>query len=816
VRDLPAGTVAFLFTDIEGSTRLLCELGAEGYASELGEHRRVLREAFDRYGGVEVDTQGDAFFVAFPTAAGALAAAREAQRELALPVRMGVHTGTPLLTEEGYVGADVHRAARIAAVGHGGQVLVSAATAALVDRDELHDLGEHRLKDLSAPERIFQLGDDQFLPLKTLYRTNLPIPATPFLGREHELADVRELLARDDARLLTLTGAGGSGKTRLALHAAGEAAEAYPDGVWWVPLAPLADPADVGPAAARALGGGGTLPELVDGRRLLLLLDNFEHLVEAAPEVAAVLTECPHADVLVTSRERLRVQGEHVYPVPVLARAEARQLFVTRARAAQPDFEPDEHVDDLCERLDDLPLALELAAARASLLSTTQLLERLANRLDLLRGGRDAERRQQTLRATIEWSYELLYPGERCLFAALSVFRGGWTLEAAEKVADADLELLQSLVDKSLVRRWDSGRFGMLETIREFAAERLEPKRRDELARRLLEHLLDLFEGANLGPQEIGEPDMALAQEERANVDAALDWAANAGETESALALMLLLELYWATNDPVASRKRIDQLLDAAGDGLEPRLLAHALRLRGATYDMTGRPDLGATEYERAVEILKSLGDESETAHLMGRIASAALHGGELERAIHLASEALELDRRHGQQRDEAMALNVLARAAFEQGKPEDGLRLAYESAEIAKAVDFIWWHGGTLVQAAEYLIARDDPAAATGPLLAGLESLAAVDDRVNLPIALAASAALASQQKNPARAGLLWGAVEAAADNEPRPTTDQALADYEPYLNPVRGAAFDKAKQRGRSLTIEDAVAHMLTNIDP
>src|SRR6266567_676811 len=380
--DLPTGTVTFLFTDIEGSTRLLQELGAEDYANALAEHRRVLREASERRGGVEVDTQGDAFFVAFSTAPGALDAARAAQAELELPVRMGLHTGTPLLTEEGYVGADVHRAARIAAAGHGRQVLVSTASAALVDREELRDLGEHRLKDLSAPERIFQLGGHEFPPLKTLYRTNLPVPATPFLGREHELADVRELLARDEARLLTLTGAGGSGKTRLALHAAGDAAEAYPDGVWWVPLAPLADPADVGPAAARALGGGGSLPELVDGRRLLLLLDNFEHVVEAAPEIAAVLTECPHADVLVTSRERLRVQGEHVYPVPVLERAEARRLFVTRARAAQPDFEPDELLDDLCARLDDLPLALELAAARTSLLSTAQLLERLGDRLD--------------------------------------------------------------------------------------------------------------------------------------------------------------------------------------------------------------------------------------------------------------------------------------------------------------------------------------------------------------------------------------------------------------------------------------------------
>ena len=239
MRELPRGTVTFLFTDIEGSTRLLHELGSDRYADELAGHRRVLREAFERHGGVEVDTQGDAFFVAFPTAPGALKAAREAQEALELPVRMGLHTGTPLLTEEGYVGADVHRAARIAAAGHGRQILVSASTAALLEPSNslLLDLGEHRLKDLSAPERVYQAGEGEFPRLKTLYQTNLPVPATPFLGREDELAAVGELLARDDVRLLTLTGAGGSGKTRLALQAVAAAADAYPQGVWWVPLA---------------------------------------------------------------------------------------------------------------------------------------------------------------------------------------------------------------------------------------------------------------------------------------------------------------------------------------------------------------------------------------------------------------------------------------------------------------------------------------------------------------------------------------------------------------------------------------------------
>ena len=253
--DLPSGTVTFLFTDVEGSTRLLHELGATAYAEALAEHRWLIRDACAAAGGVEVDTQGDAFFFAFPTAPGTLSAAAAFTETLAsgpIRVRVGVHTGTPLLAEEGYVGSDVHRAARIATAGHGGQVLVSASTASLVEI-ELRDLGEHRLKDLSAPERVYQLGDGEFPALKSLYRTNLPVPATPFLGREGELAEVVELLTGDGTRLLTLTGPGGTGKTRLALQAAAEASESFPDGVYWVPLAPLRDPELVLPSLARTL-----------------------------------------------------------------------------------------------------------------------------------------------------------------------------------------------------------------------------------------------------------------------------------------------------------------------------------------------------------------------------------------------------------------------------------------------------------------------------------------------------------------------------------------------------------------------------------
>jgi predicted ATPase len=802
VGELPRGTVTFLFTDIEGSTRLLDDLGEERYAEELAEHRRALRAAFERHGGVEVDTQGDAFFVAFPTAPGALDAARQAQEDLGLPVRMGLHTGTPLLTEEGYVGADVHRAARIAAAGHGRQVLVSAATATLVDGAALRDLGEQRLKDLSAPERIFQLGDEDFPPLKTLCRTNLPIPATPFLGREHELADVRTLLAQDDARLLTLTGAGGSGKTRLALQAAAEAADSYPDGVWWVPLAPLTDPADVGAAAAHALGGGGRLADLIDGRRLLLLLDNFEHVVEAAPEVAAVLAECPRADVLVTSREVLRVQGEQVYPVPVLERTEARRLFVTRARAARPDFEPDEHLDELCGRLDDLPLALELAAARTSLLSTAQLLERLGDRLDLLRGGRDAEKRQQTLRATIEWSYELLEPEERTLLAALSVFRGGWTLEAAEQVADADLELMQSLVDRSLVRRWESGRFGMLETIREFAAEQLPIDAREALLRRLLEFLLALFEGANLSPHDQGKPRMDLAQAERSNVDAALQWA-TASEPIAGLRLLERMEMYWFTNDPIRAREHVDGLLTAAGPDLEPARHARALRLRAATWEFVGRNDLAELEYAHAIELLESVGDEAEAGHLMLRIASDAIAQGDVERAKQLAGGAFDAD--------PPLALHILGRVAFAEKDAVEAARLTRESADAAGAEGKIWFRGVTLFGACEELLALGELETSQQFFSEGLELLRSVQDLVNLPIALAAGAALAAQLGDPARAGTLWGAVAAEAERSPRATTNRNMTEYAPYLEPVRGEVFEEARLRGHSLSLEEAVAYAL-----
>jgi predicted ATPase len=459
--------ITFLFTDIEGSTRLLDAVGEARYEELLAQHRIVLRDVFARHGGVEVDTQGDAFFYVFEDPGAALQAAGEGQAALAdgpVAVRMGAHTGEAIRGESGYVGREVHRAARIGAAGHGGQVVVSAATAALAGTG-LTALGEHLLKDFDEPLALFQLGDAEFPPLKTTSNTNLPRPASSFVGREREVREVAALVRAN--RLVTLTGPGGSGKTRLAIESAAELVGDVPAGVFWVGLASLRDPRLVLQTVAQTLGAKEDLRTHIGEREILLLLDNLEQVIDASPEVAALVEACPHLRLLVTSRELLRVRGEVDYEVLPLAEPDAVELFCTRA-----EVEASAAVDELCRRLDNLPLALELAAARANALTPDQILERLAQRLDLLKGGRDADPRQATLRATIEWSHDLLGEEEQKLLRRFSVFAGACTIEAAEEVAGADLDVLQSLVEKSLVRRSDN-RFWMLETIREFAAERL-------------------------------------------------------------------------------------------------------------------------------------------------------------------------------------------------------------------------------------------------------------------------------------------------------------------------------------------------------
>jgi predicted ATPase/class 3 adenylate cyclase len=522
---LPRGTVTLLFTDIEGSTSLLQQVG-ERYTQVLSECRHLLRTAFHQYHGHEVDTQGDAFFVAFARATDAVSAAVAAQRALArhswpegvtVRMRMGMHTGEPELTPEGYVGLDVHHAARIMSAAHGGQILLSQATHELVEHElpaeaSLRDLGEHRLKDLQRPTHLFQVVvadlPADFPPLKTLdaHPHNLPVQPTPLIGREREVAAVGHLLQREDVRLVTLTGPGGVGKTRLGMQVVAELSDRFADGVVFVNLAPITDPALVVPTVAQTLdireaAGQPLLERLVEmlqQKQILLLLDNFEQVVSTAVHVADLLATCPKLKVVVTSRAVLHIRAEHEFAVPPLALPDptslpdlavlphyaAVALFLLRAQAAKPDFQLTAAnayaIAEICVRLDGLPLAIELAAARIKLLPPQALLTRLSPRLAMLTGGsRDVPARQQTLRNTLQWSYDLLSGEEQRLFRRLSVFVGGCTLEAAEAVCGGGntsdgmgssvLEGVASLIDRSLLQQTEhegqEPRLMMLETV---------------------------------------------------------------------------------------------------------------------------------------------------------------------------------------------------------------------------------------------------------------------------------------------------------------------------------------------------------------
>jgi predicted ATPase/class 3 adenylate cyclase len=609
MHDLPRGTVTFLFTDIEGSTRLLDSVG-DRYGESLAAHRRLLREAFTTHGGHEVDTQGDAFFVVFASAHEAVRAAAQVQRALsahawplALPVRvrMGLHTGEPTLLHERYVGIDVHRGARVAAAGHGGQVLLSQTTRDLLgdelgDGLALRDLGEHRLKDLTQPQRLYQLMipglESAFPALVTLENrpTNLPTQPTPLIGREQELAQAADLLRRDEIRLLTLTGAAGTGKTRLALQLAADLLEEFPEGVLFVDLAATSDPSLVVSAiaqtlAVRELPGQSfeeTLAEHLRERRLLLLLDNFEQILAGAPSLAVLLAVAPDLKLLVTSRASLRLAAEREYAVQplefpdaerlievaALSQYEAVALFVERARAVRADFELTNQnaraVAEICVRLDGLPLAIELAAARVRVLTPQALLRRLGQRLRLLTGGPvDAPARQQTLRGAIDWSYALLSESEQRLLSRLSVFVGGCDLEAAEAVCDAEatfgldvLEGISSLIENSLVREQGEPRgeprYSMLETIHEYAGEKLEASDEAQgLRRRHAEHFLALAERAERVEtgQEIpheNEPDeREVAVRELPNLRAALEWTFDTRELELAVRLAAAAAWGW-------------------------------------------------------------------------------------------------------------------------------------------------------------------------------------------------------------------------------------------------------------------------------
>ena len=811
---MPTGTVTLLFTDVEGSTQLLERLGAEAYAEALEQHRRLLRDAFRRHDGYEVDTQGDAFFVAFPRAAAAVAAAQEAQGALAdgpVHVRVGIHTGEPIPTAEGYVGVDVHKGARIAAAGHGGQVLLSSTTRDLVEAD-VRDLGEHRLKDLTAPERLYQLGHDDFPPLKTIDATNLPVAASPLLGRERELDELLDLL-RDGTRLVTVTGPGGTGKTRLALQVAAELVGSYEHGVFWVPLAALSDPELVVSQIAQTIGARGELAAHVRGKELLLLVDNLEHLLAAAPALGEVLAQAKGLRLLVTSRAPLHVRGEREYPLEPLAADDAVTLFVERAREAGRDLEPDQTVAAVCRRLDSLPLAIELAAARTRLLAPETLLERLDRALPLLTAGaRDAPERQQTLRATIEWSYDLLDTPAKALFARLAVFAGTFSLEAAEDVCDADIEALAQLVDLNVLKPIAGSRFLMLETIREFAAERLEsdadasatPKRHAhwyaELAKRAAETSMGALEHEWL----------VRLDADLENLRAAIHWARDHSEhlevelveatwfylyvrgfygealgnlrhaletTESASLdqgelLHGAARVAAMTGDYAAAKRWCEQLLELARADNNARLIAKSLI--GLAF-MEADPERARTLYQDAADFARACGDTRSLASVAHNLGCIALEEDDPEKARPYLLEALELMRELSNEGGAAHCLSNLARVALAEGGLDEAAAFVLDALRLAS-------HRG---------------------------------DKDAISFSLFVAAEIAAHRREAARAARLLGAADALQEEmgvrvdeyEKERARIAALLDGD-------GAALAAAESEGRALGLDEAVAYALQSL--
>jgi predicted ATPase len=796
----PQGAVTFLFTDIEGSTRLIEEVGEARYDDLLREHRVALRGSFSRYGGVEVDTQGDAFFYVFEDADAALGAAGDAQAALTdgpVAVRMGAHTGEALRSESGYVGREVHRAARIAAAGHGGQVIVSATTAALA-KHSLTDLGEHRLKDFDEPIALFQLGTDEFPPLKTISNTNLPRPASSFVGREHEVADVTALL-RNGSRLVTLTGPGGSGKTRLAIESASELVGDLRAGVFWVGLAPLHDSGLVIQTIAQTLGAKEDLEAHIGERELLLLLDNLEQVISAAPGLAALVEACPNLRLLVTSRELLRVRGELEYEVLPLAEPDAVELFCVRA---QVDARP--AVEELCRRLDNLPLALELAAARAKVLAPEQILERLSRSLDLLRGGRDADPRQATLRATIEWSHDLLDEQEQHLFRRLAVFAGGCTLDAAEKIVDAELDTLQALVEKSLVRSTGT-RYWMLETVSAYASERLaESAEHDEVARRHAEWYAAL--GLRLrGPVQRGHADeTALFEEELANFRSALDWAASEA-IKTAFDLVADLWDYWVTRALAAEGLRWATWVVETRDSVPPTDTIDGLSAAAELMRVFGDREASLRLKYELAQTYDRLGDTDEVAATLADISDIHSRRGELELARKAAREALELRRSMGNPSGIGHALYALAAVEFFAGD----FPLARRGFEEAQA-EFL--RAGWTTESAQALFMEGQTARRMGDQQLARDSFRRSSSLVfefgkrdALPEFLQEAAALAKSREDAAQ---LMGASDRRLEEFGIQRWDPAdygrtVARLESSLAPE---TFAQAWEQGRRLTEQEA----------
>jgi predicted ATPase/class 3 adenylate cyclase len=870
----PLGTVTLLFTDIEGSTRLLERLGRERYAEALSLHRRLARRAFERHGGYEVDYEGDAFFVAFSRAEDAVASAAAAQQALAaadwpedqeLRVRMGIHTGEPLAVPPKYVGLDVHRAARIMAAGHGGQVLLSQTTRDLLDdRAALRDLGEHRLKDLSAAQRLYQLQIDglphEFPPLKTLGNrpTNLPVQLRPLIGRERELAEVAALLREEGVHLLTLTGPGGTGKTRLALQAAADVVEAFPDGVFFVSLASIRDHELVLPTAAqtlalRELPGepiSETLASYLADKQILLVLDNFEQVLDAAGAAVELPARCPGLSLLVTSRERLRVAGERVFAVFPLqlpdedahlgsvAANEAVGLFAARAAEATGDFTLTEEnagpVAAICRRLDGLPLAIELAAARTASLPPAALLRRLDHSLRLLTSGRrDAEERQRTLQATIEWSYDLLGPAERELFTRLSTFVDGCRIEAAEQVGDPDgklaidiLDGLDSLVAKNLLRqRVDPDgepRFWMLETIREYGLDRLtDSGGRVDAHRRHAHHFLDLAERAK--PELTGDKQVVWLRRihcELDNLRLAFRWFAESGSGSETLRLATALwRALWVRGYLSEARQWLLSSL-ACAEATSAPLRIEALQAASFLARWEGEQADESALAEEALALARTSGDSAMMARALLGAGHAATSLSDFVRAEQFLHESLELAREVREARPICMALGGLATLYQTVGQPGRARELWEESLPLIRAVGDRYGTAICLFGLASVAIEEGQPEDSPQLLVEALELSRELDYREGIAYFLGGAAAVAGSRGDPERAATLLGrmrALHAELHFKALAVDERLNAQTAEAARAALGErAFAAALEAGEQMTIQEALAHAVEACRP
>jgi predicted ATPase/class 3 adenylate cyclase len=825
--ELPTGTLTFLFSDIERSTRLIQELGP-AWTGALDDHHRLMREAIAEHAGTEVAAEGDSFFAVFPTAADGVRAALAAQRQLAahpwpgeapVRVRMGIHTGSATVAGGSYTGLDVHRAARIMAAAHGGQVLLSDVTwalaaAALGDGVTTRDLGEHRLKDLDSAERLHQLMAPGLAtdlpPIRTAdaVRTNLPAQPTSFLGRERQIGEVSTLL--ETSHLVTLTGPGGTGKTRLAIECGARLAHRFADGVWYVPLAPIVDPDLVPMAIAQALNvpehpGRTPLERVLDQigeQQLLMVLDNFEQVTDAAETVASLLAGAPHLATIVTSRFVLHLSGEHEYPVPPLdvpdvrhlpdlarlTQYEAVALFIERSRAARPGFavtnENAPAVAEICVRLDGLPLAIELAAARVRLLTPQAILARLSDRLGLLiQGPRDVPERQRTLRGAIEWSYDLLDQDEQRLFASLSVFRGGARFEAVEQICAVDgadiLSGLASLVDKSLVRAESpsaSGgetRYVMLETLREFATERLRASGdADEVGRRHAEWFAALAD--RLAPSIMGEDQRSVLdrlEEDHDNLRAAMSWAMEHDRADLALLLGARLWRMWQMRGFLdEGRERIEQALALPGAAEHRALLADALEAAGGVYYWRSEVPPMRQAYEQALEARRALGEPDGIAEALYNLSFAFSYvgrfGGEpdIDRARELQEQALDLFRQTGNRSGEGRALWALGTTALAQRDFPTVERIGTQAEPIFRELGDPYYLGWSLWSIVVGRIALGRLGEARAPAREALQIFAQADDVSGYAGLLDAAAVIAFRDGDRLRAARLSGAVDEMA----------------------------------------------------